>query len=73
MTSSINYCYEYEWDSTYCYPQSSVLKNRLNIRDASKLQEAERSITSIRILELREFPPDEKMNFTYLKLLHRHI
>jgi len=28
------YDYEYEWDLEYCYPNSSVLKNKLNITDA---------------------------------------
>lgn len=71
--STMNYRYEYVWDETYCYPQSSVLRNRLNIIDSLELQEAERIITSLRILELREFPPLRKMDFEYLKLLHQHI
>ena len=50
--------YEYEHDSTYCYPESKVLKNKLNIKDASKLIEAERNITAIRILELKLEPPN---------------
>lgn len=28
------YYYEYEQDSYYCYPNSFVLKNKLNIMDA---------------------------------------
>ena len=36
--------YEYEWDAFYCYPNSHVLINKLNIMDAEQLQTAEREI-----------------------------
>ena len=65
--------YEYEHDSTYCYPESKVLKNKLNIKDASKLIEAERNITAIRILELKLEPPNGELNAGYYKALHYHI
>ena len=42
------YYYEYEWDSKYCYPESYVLKNKLNIKVQEELEEAERAITSIK-------------------------
>ena len=41
-----DYFYDYEYDTTYCYPQANVLKNKLNIKDADSLLEAERSITA---------------------------
>ena len=31
-------------DKKYCYPDSEVLKNKLNIRDKDKLFEAEKSL-----------------------------
>lgn len=65
--------YEYEHDSTYCYPESKVLKNKLNIKDASKLIEAERNITAIRILELKLELPNGELNAGYYKALHYHI
>ena len=49
------YYYEYEQDSIYCYPDSFILKNKLNIRDQETLEEAERNITALRILELNQF------------------
>jgi cell filamentation protein len=67
------YFYNYEHDNTYCYPSSNVLKNKLNIQDASDLLEAERNITALRILELKLAPPDGNLNFDYLKKLHFHI
>lgn len=43
------YCYEYEQDNHYCYPNSSVLKNKLNIQKADELKSAaERENTSLR-------------------------
>lgn len=32
--------------SLYCYPDSDVLKNKLNIRDRNELKQAEEEITS---------------------------
>lgn len=51
------YYYEYEQDSIYCYPDSFILKNKLNIREQSVLEDAERNITALRILELKQNPP----------------
>ena len=31
------YYYEFEQDSVYCYPDSFILKNKLNIEDQSVL------------------------------------
>ena len=42
-----NYSYDYEWDVEYCYPDSNVLKNKLNITNPEDLAIAEREITSI--------------------------
>lgn len=68
-----DYFYDYEYDTTYCYPSSSILKNKLNIKDADSLLEAERSITALRILELKQTPPDGKLNFVFFKHLHFYI
>lgn len=62
-----DYFYDYEYDTTYCYPEASVLKNKLNIKDADSLLEAERSITALRILELKQSFPDGKLDFSYFK------
>lgn len=68
-----DYFYDYEYDTTYCYPQANVLKNKLNIKDADSLLEAERSITALRILELKQSYPDGELDFSYLKHLHFYI
>ena len=51
-----DYYYEFEQDSMYCYSGSSVLKNKLNITDGDKLEEAERNITALRILSPAQAP-----------------
>lgn len=36
----------------YCYPNTNVLRNKINIRDFDVLQEAERRLTKYRAEEL---------------------
>ena len=71
--SFIPLSYEYERDDYYCYPNSSVLKNKLNIEDEKALSEAEREITAIKTLELIDRPLKGELNFNYIKRLHRHL
>ena len=42
-------------DHIYCYPNSNVLINKLNIRDNHKLYEIERQITGVKIASLISF------------------
>lgn len=52
----------------YCYPGSDVLKNKLNIKDADKLERAERDITNKTIDLVRyQSPP---YDLEYLKGIH---
>ena len=52
----------------YCYPGTSVLKNKLNIQDMSTLEAAEREITAETIKFLRyQSPP---YNLDYMRKLH---
>ena len=71
--SSIPLSYEYERDDYYCYPNSSVLKNKLNIEDEKALSEAEREITAIKTLELIDRPLKGDLDFNYIKRLHKHL
>ncbi len=46
------------WSDHYCYPRSSVLINRYNIRDSQQLEDAERSVTALTINFLKlSHPP----------------
>ena len=71
--SSAPLSYEYERDDYYCYPDSSVLKNKLNIKDEKALNEAEREITAIKTLELIDKPLNGELDFDYIKRLHKHL
>jgi fido (protein-threonine AMPylation protein) len=46
--------------------QIHTLRNKLNIRDDKILLEAERNITALRILELKQNAPKGKLDFKYL-------
>ena len=56
--------------SIYCYPDSNVLKNKLNIRDNKLLKTAEEEITLIKQMELLKNPI--KGNFTKAHLMNIH-
>ena len=45
--------YECEQDNSYCYQDSCILKNKLGIKNKEQLEEAERNITAIIILQLK--------------------
>ncbi|MDE1473955.1 putative adenosine monophosphate-protein transferase Fic [Xenorhabdus bovienii] len=62
--------YDVSYDQ-YCYDNSSVLKNKLNINDIYGFEKAERDITSITILRVSYSPPP--YNIYYFKLLHKAI
>lgn len=60
-------------DNKYCYPNSEVLKNKLNITDKNELFEAEKELTAIRLRELQESPIKGKFDFKHLKAIHKYI
>ena len=65
--------YEYERDDYYCYPDSSVLKNELGIKDEKELNAAEREITSLKIAKLNDAPLDGELDFNYIKRIHEYL
>lgn len=60
-------------DRMYCYPDSDVLKNKMGIRDKEKLQQMERRLTMLRILELVDKPVQGKFDFQHLQSIHGYI
>lgn len=60
-------------DNKYCYPNSDVLKNKLNIMDARELFDTESELTFIRLHELQEHPIHGKYGFAHLKAIHKYI
>ncbi|MGF6376759.1 cell filamentation protein [Clostridiales Family XIII bacterium PM5-7] len=67
------YSYTFEWDKKYCYKGSHVLINKLNIQEEEILEEAERKITSVKILSAKLNPIQGNFDFAHLKKIHKHI
>lgn len=58
----------------YCYASSDVLKNKLNILDHAKLEDAEIAFTAIRYSEYSSAKSSiNTFNLTHLKVLHQHL
>ncbi|AZD33805.1 Cell filamentation protein fic [Pseudomonas chlororaphis subsp. aurantiaca] len=55
----------------YCYPKSSVLKNKLNIQDMEALEAAEREITAVTLDGVEYVAPPYSLES--FKLLHRQL
>lgn len=64
------YYYDYEWDGKYCYPNSYVLKNKLNISDSVALNVAEREITAMKILFLKKNMVKGNFDLNHLQKIH---
>lgn len=60
-------------DKIYCYPDSDVLINKLNIKNPRELFEAEKELTYIRLRELQVNPIYGKFDFSHLKAIHHYI
>ena len=50
----------------YCYPDSSVLRNKLGIHDKERLLTAETSLAAIRLYQLQEQPFHGNFNLNHL-------
>lgn len=60
-------------DELYCYPDSNVLKNKMEIRDMEQLHEMERKLTMLRILELLDKPVKGAFDLKHLQAIHAYI
>lgn len=67
------YDYDYEWDNEYCYPNSNILINKLNITDAEKLSVAEREITSLKLAYAKQNPIKGRFDLAHLQKIHRFL
>ena len=52
--------------SLYCYPDTNVLRNRLNIRDADALKAAEEEISALKQYALLQQPISGRFSKTHL-------
>ena len=60
-------------DTKYCYPDTDILINKLDIRDLDKLHIFERKLTMLRLLELLDKPINGKFDFKHLQAIHAYI
>lgn len=68
-----DYSYSYQWDREYCYPDSNVLINKLNIQDADALHTAEREITSLRLAAAKMQPIKGQFDLKHLQKIHGYV
>lgn len=61
------------WDKTYCYPDSNVLINKLDIKNLLTLVFAERELTSLRVYELEINPVKGNFDLRHLQEIHKYI
>jgi hypothetical protein len=54
----------------YCYPGTTVLKNRLGLRDQAKLDAFEKEVTSARA---DEDLPAGRLSYRHCRAIHRHL
>jgi cell filamentation protein len=67
------YEYEFERANAYCYPNSSVLRNKLDIQDGDVLNAFEREITSTRIQQALDYPIKGRFDLKHLCDIHRFV
>lgn len=60
-------------DKAYCYPNTDILRNKLDIQDADELLETEIELTSNRLIELQKRPESGCFDLQHLQRIHRHI
>ena len=59
--------------SIYCYPDSSVLKNKLDIRDPALLRKVEADLSTARQAEIFRTPVVGRFTATHLCNIHRKL
>lgn len=68
--------YEYSYideKGIYCYKDTNVLINKLNIRNNDELYEAERAYTSARQAQLNKMPIEGNYDLAHLMVIHKYL
>ena len=60
-------------DTKYCYPDSNVLRNKLDVTDQNELSSIEADITGVRLAELQISPVQGSFDFKHLCEIHKRI
>lgn len=70
----MEYSYEYQDDDQkYCYPGTNILKNKLGIKDADVLYNAEREFTTARYAALQVDPIAGNFSLEHLQRIHSYL
>lgn len=64
---------EKKFQDKYCYPESNVLKNKLNIKESSELEKAERDISSARNMMLQKNAMKGNFDLKHYQKIHQYI
>lgn len=67
------YKYTYEKTVDYCYKDTDVLINKLNITNDEDLYNAERELVSLRVSAFNDNPLKGNFDFEYLKDIHKYL
>ena len=65
------YKYTYEKTANYCYKDSDVLINKLNITNEKDLYDAERGLVALRTAQLNEEAIKGYFDFNHLNSIHK--
>ena len=57
----------------YCYPDTDVLINKLNIHDKAELKQAEEEFTAVKQMALLQEPIKGRFTKTHLFRIHRFL
>ena len=60
-------------DKVYCYPDTSILKNKLDIHDKDRLLMAETSLVAVRLYQLYKNPIRGSFDYDHLRHIHHYI
>ena len=69
----MNDYYNEENNSIYCYPDSNVLKNKLDIRDSNKLFKLEKQIVMAKLYALRQDESNFELNKARFIYIHEFL
>lgn len=69
----MNDYYNDETNSIYCYPDSNVLKNKLDIRDSNKLFKLEKQIVLAKLYALRQDESEYELNKDRFIYIHQFL
>ena len=67
------YEYYYEGANFYCYPEANVLINKLHLKDGGKLDQTERKINLLKLIEFNKNPIRGNFNFTHFCDIHHYL